>query len=250
MQTVRFLFGSKSLPVSRATLGIREINRAEPSAGRWDTRPTPHPGVLRASGGAGPHTSPGRRGVPPIRARSQPAGHPTCPSPPGPCTRPLLLSALLRAPNSVSQVPEAKPGAARPRGLAGRAVRVGGPTQAWSGRPPLVTTVCICTPSGRRTCQSLGAKIISSSCGQLVSFRRHLRDTERPRSGSRDTRDLPADAPHLPRSICHLTASPLLLPRRCGGPPGAASPLGAAVVVWTSIHLVFIFKRQGPTHAI
>lgn len=124
------------------------------------------------------------------------------------------------------QVPEAKRGAARPRGLAGRAVRVGGPTQAWSEARRLVTTVCICTPSGRRTCQTLGTEIILSSCGQLVSFRRHLRDTERPRSGSRDARDLPADAPHLTHSTRHLTASPLLLPRRCGGRRGPPLPLG------------------------
>lgn len=79
MQTVRFLFESKPLPVSRATLGIQQINHAEPGPEHQDTRPTPHAGVLQAAGGlqasvAGGTDAPGRGdqwSPTPVRGRSQ-----------------------------------------------------------------------------------------------------------------------------------------------------------------------------------
>ena len=189
MQTVRFLFGSKSLPVSRATLGIREINRAEPSAGRWDTRPTPHPGVLRASGGAGPHTSPGRRGVPPHQSQVTACRASDLPQPPR----------ALHTPSS----PERAPPGPKQRQSGSRS-KAGSRSASWTGRP---------CRAGRRAHPSLErTPAVSDDCLHLYPLRApHL-----PEFGRKDYFILMRSVGELPPPPARHGAAKVRFPRHTG----------------------------------
>lgn len=186
VQTVRFLFESKSLPVSRATLGIQQINGAQPSprvsAHALPTAPGPAGGRRGVGGGLAraqnpPHAPPGRgidavlgpvpghslggSGPPPPASLSTQVCHvhqllTRPPRPPSPRTTP-------RGPNRASvQVLEQS----RQEGPAAQAAR--GPRGGWSAHLPFSPRVSVL----RDGCVS---GVVRSECfifvEGLVSFR-------------------------------------------------------------------------------
>lgn len=191
VQTVRFLFESKSLPVSRATLGIQQINGAQPSprvsAHALPTAPGPA-GRRRGAGGGlaraqnPPHAPPGR-GIDavlgPVPGHSlggsgPPPGvswHPSLPRPPAPHTSstPSLSPDDSSGPKSSFRAGSR----AKQAGGAGSSGCAGAPR--WLERPPPVFATSVC-PSGWLCVGRRAFRVfhLRRRVGELSAFFYHL----------------------------------------------------------------------------